>query len=121
MELYALYAYLCAMFGRNSIIRYLSVLLTLVVWTLSTLPCCVMDSCICQECECSAHDSGDEALPCDCCSPFIHCNTCPGCTVPASTPIIGLVEPQPESKIPLYHEDKYLSRYASSIWQPPKA
>ena len=108
------------MFDRNRIIRHLSVLLTLVVWTLSTLPCCVVDNCICQECECSGHTADDESLPCDCCSPFIHCNTCSGCPAPTCLQVTALTEPQAEKDIPLYHEDEYLCRYASSIWQPPK-
>lgn len=104
-------------------VRHLSLILTLVVWMLSTLPCCLVDHCICQEstCACSGTDDGGQTLPCDCCSPFIHCNTCTGCTVPACLHVDLRAETPDEGKVPLSHEDEYCSRYASSIWQPPKA
>lgn len=111
------------MFKRNRIIRHLALVFTLMVWMLSTLPCFVADECICRGCTCACADGDDcgQTRPCDCCSPFIHCNTCAGCTVPACLQADIRVEINDRDDIPLYHEDEYLSRYTSSIWQPPRA
>lgn len=92
------------------------------VTALSTLPCFLVDKCLFSgaeaECGCSScQDDGDGCH--DCCSPFMHCTTCPGCTRPATVLLATVVTPAPHPHYFIYDEDTVMS-FKQSVWQPPR-
>lgn len=108
--------------------KYLSLVLSISVLLLSVVPCCLEDKCLsaysqiveigvdtknnCDDCSNNGYN---------CCSPFLHCNTCSG--FPEAryyNPInimIGLVSDCKSE----YVFSGNLPDIISSIWQPPQA
>lgn len=106
--------------SKDRMIKYLSILFACMVLALSTMPCFLMDKCLFSNdetaCDCQ---SGDEDCA-DCCSPFMHCSTCPGCTRPETAVFCTRVVPVVTHVSCLYVEGTPRPFYAS-IWQPPRA
>jgi len=105
-------------------VKFLVLLLSAIVLTLTVVPCCAFE-----ENESHAHKasteekhnkcSEDDDDCCKSCSPFYVCGTCAGFTVnqlPLLTFVIYLK--------PVQHNDVYipveLHQMPHSIWQPPK-
>ena len=105
--------------------QVLAMLFALLAWTLSTLPSCLADTCICEECMCtSACDAGDDCgkqpLPCDVCSPFVHCNTCAGCIDPAMLrPEMGTASVM-VCEYRFFNDERLVSAYEPPLCQPPR-
>ncbi len=100
--------------------KWLMILLSLYVLTLSAIPCSGDDAC-CGEIvsgKCATDHPGHHhsELPC---SPFFSCNTCHGVVVPGFIPGLStrivVVRSFPFTYIP--HS---LPGFAVSIWQPPQ-
>ena len=102
--------------------KYLSVLFACMVMALSTMPCFLMDKCLFSEdvTSCGCETGDDDGCPADCCSPFMHCSTCPGCTQP-ETVMIGTPVVRTFRNIQFAHAEGTISSFSHSIWQPPKA
>lgn len=104
-------------------VKYLSILFAGMVVALSTLPCFLVDKCLFAdaggECDCR-HVGGDDAGCCDCCSPFMHCSTCPGCVRPEIVVFSKPVETF-TAHVVFFYDDSFVAVYHPSIWRPPRA
>lgn len=103
--------------------KYLSILFACMVMALSTMPCFLMDKCLFCETEtaCGCQDDGNGCGDCaDCCSPFMHCSTCPGCTQ-LETVAFGTPVERVTVRETIVYADSPVSSYHPSIWQPPRA
>lgn len=102
--------------------RYLSIILAVMVMALSTMPLFLVDKCLfCENEEQCDGDGQDDGCHCaDCCSPFMHCSTCSGCTQP-KTASIGTPIPLPAQNVVYIYKVSFISGFSSSIWQPPRA
>ncbi|WP_339071049.1 hypothetical protein [Chitinophaga sp. 212800008-4] len=97
--------------------RWLMILLSLYVLTLSAIPCCGDDQC-CEEMagKETHHNHHRQELPC---SPFFSCNTCHGVVVPDFTP--GL-----SARVIILSSFSFnyiacsLPGFTASVWQPPR-
>lgn len=92
------------------------------VMALSTMPVFLVDRCLfCEDeeqCACNGQDDGCSCA--DCCSPFMHCSTCSGCTQP-KTASMGTPVYKPSPNVVFIYKVNFISGYSPSIWQPPKA
>ena len=104
-------------------VKFLALLLSVIVLTLTTVPCCALE-----DNEAHSHQFSEEKHDkcpekdddcCKDCSPFYVCGTCVGFTIsnlPVLTFVIHLK--------PLQHNNIYipveLPQMSYAIWQPPK-
>jgi hypothetical protein len=105
-------------------VKFLALLLSVVVLTLTTVPCCPFEENATHVHETSSEEKHDKCPEknddcCKSCSPFYVCGSCIGFTInniPALTFVIHLK--------PIQHNYIYipveLRQMSSSIWQPPK-
>jgi len=108
--------------------KYLSLILSMYVLLLSVMPCCFEDKCLSVyiptvESGVDTHNNCDDCSDngYNCCSPFLHCDTCSGFPEahhysPISV-VIGLVSDCKSD----YIERNDLPDFKSLIWQPPQA
>lgn len=106
--------------------KYLSLILSVLVLLLSTMPALVEDKCLVTDSniECVDYcldDSSHSQDDCtDCCSPFLQCNTCTG--FPSSNFNNG-IEPNlmhnTTKKLDTYKAN-IPSVFQSKIWEPPR-
>ena len=103
--------------------KYLSILFACMVVALSTLPCFLMDKCLFSgavaSCD-SQSGQDDDGCGCDCCSPFMHCSTCPGCVRPEIVVFSKPVETF-TAHVVFFYDDSFVAVYHPSIWRPPRA
>ncbi|MCW3465148.1 DUF6660 family protein [Chitinophaga nivalis] len=104
--------------------KWLVIILSLYVLTLSAIPCCGDDYC-CEEqavligCGQEHQDHDDHNKPELPCSPFFSCNTCHGVVVPDITKSVPEGVPLPRNTY-YDHAAQPLPEFAASIWQPPQ-
>ncbi|WP_120516427.1 DUF6660 family protein [Chitinophaga barathri] len=104
--------------------KWLMILFSLYVLTLSAVPCCGDDFCCEDEIAMQHGGAGEEDhdhnRPEPPCSPFFSCSTCHGAVIPQFT--LALT-PQPaiSKNIQFEYIEHFLSEYATAIWQPPQA
>ncbi len=103
--------------------RLLSYILALWVMLLATSPCFLEDKCLFK----CVNDMQEDAFPNDdgtsctnCCSPFLHCNTCTGFLVPKLYHSSFVIMIQLNDNQFLFYTEKLISLFLSDIWQPPK-
>ena len=115
--------------------KFVSLIMAVLVFVLSTLPCCLEDECICAsaselygmcKCGCSSdgegccceHNNGGDC--CDCCSPFVTCNTCTGVT----EPVVFYVPDEISVELIAYAKTCKIERpvkgFNGSVLQPPR-
>lgn len=105
-------------------VKFLTLLLSIIVLTLTTVPCCALeqrDSHAHQKVQEKEHGQCPEQENecCKDCSPFYVCGTCIGFTATTQTLIVFTI-----SIKPVQHNTFYLpialSPISTLIWQPPK-
>lgn len=102
-------------------IRRLSFILALVTVLLSTAPCFLMDEClfhsastVCDGCE------DEDDCDCTCCSPFLHCNTCTGCTIVKPVCFSRLVAQQRCKTEFINYKEDVVASASTPLPKPPK-
>ena len=101
--------------------KYLSYILALWVLLLSTAPCFLKDKCLFQCVNNMEETCSDDGCSCaDCCSPFLHFNTCTGCPVPRLFHLPFVLEIPLNDNLLSFYKEKLIPQFSSSIWQPPK-
>ncbi len=104
--------------------KWLMILFSLYVLTLSAVPCCGDDFCCEDEITLQYGNTGDEdhdhSRPEPPCSPFFSCGTCHGAIVPQ---FALALTPQPViSRERSFRYIEYSpTGFAAAIWQPPQA
>jgi hypothetical protein len=94
--------------------KFLAIILSAIVMTLTVVPCCVYDNC--SEGKVHEENKNKPEIPC---SPFVQCTCSVGiCMAPVFT-LDFFQEVQPVKKETQYLKS-FTSNYLSSIWQPPK-
>ncbi|TWI82590.1 hypothetical protein LX66_5164 [Chitinophaga japonensis] len=102
--------------------KWLMIILSLYVLTLSAIPCCGDGYCCEDEVTMAGgehNDHDDHNKPELPCSPFFSCNTCHGVVVPG-------IESANLKEVPLLESiyfdyiDQPLPEFSTSIWQPPQ-
>ena len=105
--------------------KYLSFIFSVYVLLLSVIPGCLEDKCLFSNIETvevgdDIPNSCDDCSDNNCCSPFLHCNTCAG--FPEAR-VVNLIR----VSIDLIYECKSeyncsgnIPDFISSIWQPPR-
>lgn len=103
--------------------KYLSYILITWILLLSTAPCCLQDKCLFHdlnnEKETSCHHNDSDSCT-ECCSPFLHCNTCTGCPVPNLFYLPFVITNPIDDASTFYYDEDLTYQFSSSIWQPPK-
>lgn len=102
--------------------KYLSYIVALWVLLLSTAPCFLEDKCLfrCMNDEEEGARSDDGCSCADCCSPFLHCNTCTGCLMLRPFYVSFALEIPLNDNLLSFYKEKLIPQFSSSIWQPPK-
>lgn len=109
--------------------KYLSLILSISVFLLSVIPSCIEDKCLSlhkqsiekESVGTQSENSCDDCADNNCCSPFLHCNTCSGFPEARYTNPIKVA-----TNLVSGCTSKYIVRgnsldFISSIWQPPQA
>lgn len=98
--------------------KFFAIILSVIVFTLAVVPCCVNDNCGDEFQSEQTHNKNSDN-PETPCSPFVTCTCCPGVCI---APSIGLVV-VPVTVIVknfILFNQSIVSFYSASIWQPPK-
>ncbi len=108
--------------------KYLSLMLSISVLLLSVMPCCIEDKCMSIRsetvetettvCANSCNDCPDNSY--NCCSPFLHCNTCSGFPEARHYKPLRIVTNLIADYESVYIVRDNLPDFISSIWQPPQ-
>lgn len=114
--------YICSM-------KHLSLILAMGVLLLSVMPCCLEDKCLSTHISALSTGDDDACNSCDdcadngydCCSPFLHCNTCTGFPEARFYNPITVIVGSVSDCITAYVVKGNLPAFISSIWQPPQA
>ena len=103
--------------------KWLMIIFSLYVLTLSAIPCCGDDNCcedelvLVEEGQHRDHDNHNKPeLPC---SPFFSCNTCHGVVVP-EIDSDNLNEIRVPRSVFAAYKEKSLPEFSSAVWQPPQ-
>lgn len=102
-----------------SMLRHVSILLAIFTLMMCVAPAIVHDRCMsscCIEQECNGNCCDDEG--CDCCSPFIACNTCTGFTTTTATTTVRSDNNEQRMIIPT--TTGIMTAYIPVISPPPK-
>ncbi|WP_295436199.1 hypothetical protein [uncultured Prevotella sp.] len=102
--------------------KHLSIIFAIMVMALSTMPVFLVDRCLfCENGELCEESGQDDGCHCsNCCSPFMHCSTCSGCTQPL-TACIGTPIAKLSQNVTYIYKVSFISGFSSSIWKPPRA
>lgn len=107
--------------------KYLSLILSISVFLLSVIPCCVEDKCLAIHSQTIGIEDDAPLNSCDdcsdnsCCSPFLHCNTCSGFPEARYYNPIKIVPNLISDCGAKYIVKRNYLDFISSIWQPPQA
>ena len=104
--------------------KYLSLILSVCVLLLSTVPSFIEDKCLLltsnieQTDNCLGDTNQDKCT--DCCSPFLHCATCSGFPPYGFSNSIEVIPTYQIEKNTSFYADGFFSEFCSKIWQPPQ-
>lgn len=98
--------------------KTLCFLLSLYVFSLSVVPCCLNDNCDDEITENHSQEPKEEG-DCNACSPFLNCGTCIGFVFTNLQIDIDEILADEDQFVPVY-KSQFSDDFFYKIWQPPK-